>query len=135
MAPGLRDPVVSSWVEPPCVEGRGAPLDVRVGGDELVHAQRHRAVWVDGWVVPKLELSPGKHAGPGPKRHQVLPEARQAPALVQEQMPRVIELVIQGVKCHVWVVGHPHGHEQGTVLRQPPKYGPTCSHLYHYPFA
>ena len=47
MAPGLWDPAVPSWFQPPCVETCRVPLDVREGQDELVECQGLCAVTFD----------------------------------------------------------------------------------------
>ena len=111
MAPGLRHPVVPAGAEPPCVEVGGVPSDVGVARGQLVHPQRPDVVGADRRVVMESDLSPGDRARPGPEHRHMLPEPRQASALVHHQVSRVFRLVLQCVHCHVWVVSHLCSHQ------------------------
>ena len=109
------------------------PPDVRVAGGQLVHAQRPGVAGADRRVVVQRDLCSGDCAGPGPKCRQVFHEPRRASALVHHQVSRVLQLVLQCVHCHVWVVRHPCSYQQGGATGESTGFWLACPHLHYYP--
>ena len=64
----------------------------------------------------------------------MFPEPHRAPALVYHQVSRVLWLVLQRVHCHVWVVRHLRGYQQGGAAGQSTGPGLACPHLEDHPF-
>ena len=58
----------------------------------------------------------------GPPHHQV-----------HHQVSRVLQLVLQRVHCHVWVVRHPRSYQQGGATGESTGPGLACPHLHYYP--
>ena len=106
VAPGLRDRVVPSGADPPCVEGGGVPPDVGVARGQVVNVQSPSVVRADCQVVVESDLSSGDRARRGPERRYVFAEPRRASSLVHHQVSRVSRLVPQRVQPHVRVVWH-----------------------------
>ena len=109
------------------------PLDVGVAGGQLVNAQRPGVAGADRWVVVQPDLRSGVRACPGPKCRHMFHEPRRASVLVHHQVSRVLQLVLQRVQCHVWVVRHPCSYQQGGATGDSTKCGLACPHLHYYP--
>ena len=62
-------------------------------------------------------------------------EPYRAPALVYHGVSRVLRLVLQRVHCHVRVVRHLRGYQQGGAAGEPTGPGLACSHLHYHPFS
>ena len=63
----------------------------------------------------------------------MLPEPRQASALVHHQVSRVFRLVLQRVHHHVWVVWHLRSYQRGGAAGESTGLGLACPHLHYHP--
>ena len=133
VAPGLRDPVVPGGAEPSRVEVGGVPSDVKVAGGQLVQVQRPGVIGSDFRVVVESDFSSGDRACPGPERRYMLPEPRQASALVHHQVSCVFLLVPQRVHRHVWVVWHLRSHQQGGAAGESTGPRLACPDVHYLP--
>ena len=109
------------------------PPDVGVAGGQLVHAQRPGVARADRRVVVQPDLCSGDRACQGPTCHHMFLEPRRASALVHHQVSCVLQLVLQRVHCHVWVLRHPRRYQQGGATGEPTGLGLACPHLHYYP--
>ena len=133
VAPGLWDPVVPVGAEQPGVEVGRVPPDVRLGGGQLVHAQRPGVAGADRRVVVQSDICSGDRACPGPECRHMFPEQCGASALVHHQVSCVLWLVLQRVHCHVWVVRHSRSYQQGGAAGESTGPGLACPHLHDHP--
>ena len=60
-------------------------------------------------------------------------EPRRASALVHHQVSRALQLVLQRVHCHVWVVRQLRSYQQGAATGESTGPGLACPHLHYHP--
>ena len=133
VAPGFRDPVVPVGAEPPRLEVGGVLPDVGVAGGQLVHAQRLAVARADRRVVVQSDFRSSDRACPGPEYRHMFPKPRRTSALVHHQVSRALQLVLQRVHCHVWVVRHLRSYQQGGAEGESTRPGLACPHLHYQP--
>ena len=82
-------------------------------GVNLVRAQCQSVVGAGCRVGVESDFSSVDRACPGLERRQVVPEPRWPSALVHQQLPCVLRLVLQRVHHHLRIVWHCCSHQQG----------------------
>ena len=65
----------------------------------------------------------------------MFPEPRRGSALVYHQVSRVLQLVLQRVHCHVWVVRHLRNYQQAGAAGESTGPGLACPHLHYHPLS
>ena len=76
----------------------------------MVYTQGRSVVVAGHQLIVETDVGPGDGTRPESKCRHVLPKPRWASALMYQQVPRILELVLQRVQRNVQVLWHRRSH-------------------------